>query len=142
VSGYLLDVNVLSETLKVAANEGVLQWFEETPESWLWVSVITLGEVRKGIVRLPPSRKRDRYEWWLEVELRQQFAGRVLSVDEEVADVWGRLLGEGMAKGTPVPAVDTLLAATALVHGLTLVTRNTRDIAGTGVRTVNPWLGG
>src|SRR6185369_14075346 len=99
-------------------------------------SVLTLGELRKGVASLEDERRRTALLDWLETELPAFFAGRVLPIDGEVADRWGRILA---AAGRPVPAIDSLLAATALHHGLTLVTRNVRDVAGLGLEIINPW---
>ena len=133
---YLLDTNIISELRKGRrADEGVRFWMEATPASSLWVSVLVLGELRRGVEAL---RRRDPVSAdVLEVWLRAQasmHAGRVLPVDEEVADRWGRLNVPDL-----VPTVDGLLAATALVHGMTVVTRNTRDFAPTGVELLNPF---
>jgi hypothetical protein len=111
---------------------------EQRPTQALYLSVLTLGEIRKGIERLQGDARQAALLDWLEVELPRFFWGRVLAVDAHTADRWGRLQGSA---GRPLPAIDSLLAATALQHDLTLVTRNTTDFDGMGVRLVNPWLG-
>jgi predicted nucleic acid-binding protein len=139
VSGYLLDTNVLSEGVKLRPDARVKAWVDATDEQLLHVSVLTLGEIRKGIESLPASSRRATLESWLIQDLVVRMAGRILQVDEEVADRWGRLAGKAKAENRPLPAVDGLLAATALEHNLTLVTRNTRDVLLTGVPLFNPW---
>ena len=139
MNGYLLDTNVLSELMKPNPNARVVNWIEATDEDLLFLSVLTLGEIRKGIMELRAGSRRARLESWLETDLRARFAGRILPVDEAVADRWGTLAAVGEAAGRPVPVIDGLLAAEALHHNLTLVTRNTTDVAGTGVLVLNPW---
>ncbi len=139
MSGFLLDTNVLSELIRPKPDGNVLRWIEETDESILFLSVLTLGEMRNGIARLGHGARRGRLESWLQVDLRARFHGRVLPIDEAIADRWGALSASAAAKGTPVPVVDGLIAATALHHNLTLVTRDSSDMAGTGVSTMNPW---
>lgn len=133
---YLLDTNVLSELRRRTPDPKVVEWVERRPATTLHLSVLTFGELRKGIETLPPGERRRGLSDWLEVELTGFFAGRVLSIDVAVADRWGRLVAEA---ARPVPAVDSLLAATALVHGLVLVTRNLRDFGFTGLEVTNPW---
>lgn len=135
---YLVDTNVLSELRRKQPHPQVVAWFAARPRQSLYLSVLTLGEIRKGIERLGDAARQQPLLDWLEVELPNYFVGRLLEVDAHTADRWGRLLGNA---GRPLPAVDSLLAATALQHDLTLVTRNTADFEGTGVRLINPWNG-
>lgn len=135
----LLDTNVLSELVRPAPDPGVVAWVRSVPDTTLHVSVLSLGELRRGIERLPDSARRERLRVWLEHDLPTWFEGRVLSVDVKVAEVWGRMLARA---GRPLPSIDSLLAATALVHGLRVVTRNVRDYADTGVEVFNPWSSG
>lgn len=107
----------------------------------LHTSTLTLGEIRKGIARLTDRGQARSLQLWLEQELVARFQGRILPVDEEVALEWGRLTGDSEAAGKPVPVIDSLLAATALTHHLTLVTRNERDFAPFPVAILNPWEG-
>lgn len=139
MSGYLLDTNVLSEGVKLRPDVKVKAWVDSIDEQLVHVSVLTLGEIRKGIESLPLSAHRATLESWLVHDLVVRFAGRILQVDKEVADRWGRLAGKAKAENRPLPAVDGLLAATAMEHNLTLVTRNTRDVLLTGVPVFNPW---
>jgi predicted nucleic acid-binding protein len=134
---YLIDTNVLSELRRKAPDARVLQWFAQRPAGTLYLSVLTLGEIRKGIESLADPTRRLALLDWLETELPAFFMGRILPVDAPVADRWGRLVAQA---GRPLPAIDSLLAATAAQHGLTLVTRNVRDVAPLGVALINPWV--
>ena len=108
------------------------------PASTLYLSVLTLGELRKGIEAVSDATRRMALTDWLDSELPAFFAGRILAIDAGVADRWGRLLA---VAGRPLPAVDSLLAATALHHRLSMVTGNSRDFTGTGLDVINPWSG-
>jgi len=134
---YLLDTNVISEVRKANGNADVRAWFASVPGHELYLSVLVVGEIRQGIERLarrdPPQAAA--LERWLG-QLRGRYADRILPVTTAVAEVWGR-----MNVPDPLPAVDGLLAATASVHGLTLVTRNTADVERTGVKVLNPFAG-
>jgi predicted nucleic acid-binding protein len=132
---YLLDTNVLSEVRKPHADSNVRRWFERVRSDELFLSVLVLGEVRQGVERL---KRRDAaqaavFERWLE-GLRRYYRERILPVDEAVVDVWGHINALD-----PLPVIDGLLASTALVHKLTLVTRNTRDVLRSGVVILNPF---
>lgn len=133
---YLVDTNILSELRRREPNLGVSAWITGRPSAGLYISVLSLGEIRRGIENLPDGDRRSRLADWLEVELPAFFGERVLPVDERVADRWGRLVSQ---IGRPVPAIDSLLAATALHHDLKLVTRNVRDFSYPGLEIVNPW---
>ena len=133
---YLLDTNVVSETIRRRQDKMVIGWLEQVPAEALFVSVLTLGEIRKGVEKLTDRKRREKLRTWLEHELPAWFEGRVLPVDLAVADRWGRLLAE---VGRPVPSVDGLLAATALHFQLRLVTRNTEDFDYPGLEVINPW---
>jgi predicted nucleic acid-binding protein len=140
VSGFLLDTNVISELVVARPEPRVTRWIEETEETLLYLSVLTIGEIRKGVTSLPQSARRISLEAWLDHDLVLRFTDRILSIDQPVADRWGRVAGSAAAKKSPVAVIDGLLAATALHHNLIFVTRNTRDIAATGVVTFNPWM--
>ena len=133
---YLIDTNVLSELRRKVPNAGVVEWFSRRPTSTLYLSVLTLGELRKGVEGVTDANRRRALLDWLETELPNFFAGRILSVDAQVADRWGRMVA---AAGRPVPAIDSLLGATAAHHDLSLVTRNVRDFADLGLDVINPW---
>lgn len=140
MTGFLLDTNVISELVRPKPDDKVLRWIGETDESILFLSVLTLGEIRNGVARLRAGRRRGRLESWLQVDLPLRFQDRILPIDAAIADRWGTVSAIAAAKGKPVPVIDGLLAATAFHHNLTLVTRNSSDVSGTGVATVNPWL--
>ena len=133
---YLVDTNVLSELRRKAPNKAVQGWFAARPGSTLYLSVLTLGEIRKGIEAVADAKRRMRLNDWLEADLPAFFTGRILGIDMAVADRWGRMVA---AAGRPLPAIDSLLAATAAQHGLRMVTRNTRDFADLGLDVINPW---
>lgn len=133
---YLIDTNVLSELRRKQPDAKVGEWMRARPRQSLFLSVLTLGEIRKGIEPVEDILKKQALSDWLEVELPNYFVGRLLDVTAQIADRWGRVLAHA---GRPLPAIDGMLAATALHHDLTLVTRNTKDFAGLGVRLINPW---
>lgn len=139
MSGFLLDTNVISELVKVKPEPRVTAWIENIDESLLYLSVLTLGEIRKGITSLRDGARRVSLEAWLDRDLVLRFSDRILSIDLVVADRWGRIAGSASARKAPLPVIDGLLAATALHYDLTLVTRNIADINGSGVAVFNPW---
>ena len=140
MNGFLIDTNVLSEYNRLTGpDSGVKRWLEATPRSSQYVSVITLAEIQKGIELLAEGKRRAQLEQWLRQGLEAWFSGRVLSVDREVAGRWASLVAQGVRTGRPLPTVDSLIAATALAHGFTIVTRNVRDFEAAGVATLNPW---
>ena len=140
MSGFLLDTNVISELVKPRPEANVASWIEATDESLLYLGVLTLGEIRRGISVLRQSRRRATLEAWLDKDLRERFEERLLAIDHEVADRWGLLTAAARNKGIVLPVIDGLLAATALEHNLTLVTRDTGQIPSMGVAVFNPWL--
>ncbi|HEX9297118.1 MAG TPA: type II toxin-antitoxin system VapC family toxin [Polyangiaceae bacterium] len=135
---YLIDTCILSEFTKPRPALSVDHWVAATPEAAQFVSVLTLGELEKGIHKLPASRRREMLERWL-VELRARFSGRILDVSEAVALEWGRVSARAEKGGQPVPVIDAFLGATALVHDLVVVTRNSSDIDRTGAKLLDPW---
>ena len=133
---FLLDTNVVSEIRKGEhCQTRVAAWFDRVGDADLFISVLTVGEIRKGIESVRPRdlRRAERLERWL-AELERFYAERILPVDARVADAWGRICAR-----RSVPTVDSLLAATAMVHDMTLVTRNTSDVDGLGASVLNPF---
>jgi predicted nucleic acid-binding protein len=139
VSGFLLDTNVVSELVRHRPNPRVCAWIESTREDLLYVSVLTIGELWKGIESVRDASRRVVLESWLASGLIPRFDDRILPVDEAVASRWGRLAGQSVARRMLLPVIDGLLAATAMHYNLTLVTRNVKDVAGTGVPIFDPW---
>ena len=141
MSGYLLDTNCISEMVRPRPEPRVLDWMEAADETMLYLSVLTLGEIRKGLAGMPQGKRRTRLETWLEVELRNRFEGRIVPIDAAIADRWGVLAAEGKQRGKALAIIDGLLAATALHHNLTIVSRNAGDFVHTRVQVLNPWVG-
>lgn len=142
-SGYLLDTNVVSELMKRRPNRRVAAWVEATPEELMHLSVITLGEIRKGIDRLEEDDpRRAALQSWLDRDLRIRFAGRLLAFDDHVAERWGQIEALAKRHRRTMSTIDAQLAATALHHGLTFATRNTAHIRHTAVPAFNPWSTG
>jgi predicted nucleic acid-binding protein len=139
MSGFLVDTNVLSEAVRTKPEPRVLDWIGAADETLLYLSVLTLGEIRKGLALLPQGKRRTRIEAWLDVEVQSRFAGRILPITSAVADRWGLLTAEARKKVRPLATIDALLAATALEHNFTIVTRNIRDFRDTHVLLLNPW---
>ena len=127
---------MLSELRRKAPDSGVVDWFSQRPPVTLHLSVLTLGEIRKGIEGISDDARRQSSIDWLETDLPTFFTGRILSVDGAVVDRWGRLVATA---GRPLPAIDSLLAATALKHDLMLITRHVKDFAGLPVQIFSPW---
>jgi toxin FitB len=136
---FLLDTNVVSEWTRLRPNAGVIGWLSECNEDSVFLSVITIAELRHGIERLSAGRRRSRLDAWLGDELLPRFDGRILSIEPGIADLCGRVVARREALGRPIHAMDALIAATATTHDLTLVTRNSTDFQ-TSVRSIlNPW---
>jgi predicted nucleic acid-binding protein len=136
---FLLDTCVISELIRPTPTPSVIEWMDDASEEALYLSVLTLGELEKGIARLRDARRRAKLTSWVRRELSLRFEGRVLAVDLPVAERWGTLVGESEAKGRPLPVIDSLLAATSLQHDLIVVTRNTADFERCGARCFDPW---
>jgi len=136
---FLLDTNVVSEWMKPHPNPGVVAWLADVDEDRVFLSVITLTELRYGIERMAPGHRRKRLDEWLEEELPLRFEGRILAIDGAVADACGKVVARTEALGRRLEAMDAFLAATALVHRLTVVTRNTSDFQPTVRGVLNPW---
>jgi predicted nucleic acid-binding protein len=136
---YLLDTNVVSEWAKPRPHPGVVAWLAEVDEDRSFISVISLAELRHGIERLSPGRRRVRLDEWLRHDLALRFEGRILPIDPAVADSFGKITARRDDLGRPIGTMDAFLAATAEVHGLTLVTRDTADFEPSATPIVNPW---
>ena len=139
MSGFLLDTNCISELVRVRPEPRVMEWMEAAEEGLLYLSVLTLGEIRKGLAGLAQGKRRTQLEAWVDVELQARFAGRILAVDAPIADRWGLLAAQAKRTGRVLPIIDGLLAATALHYNLTVVSRNTGDFANAQVQVLNPW---
>lgn len=135
---FLLDTNVISEPKRARPDEGVISWLGRQLLSDLHISVITIGELRRGIVRLEPGRRRDDLDFWLE-DMILRYQERILSVDLDVTERWASLAEVNRAAGRPSEMTDELIAATAHVHGLTVVTRNVRHFESSGCHVLSPW---
>jgi len=136
---YLLDTNVVSEWTRPRPDPNVVAFLAGTNEDTLFLSVVTLAELRRGVARMPDGRRRLALDTWLETDLTQRFDGRILGIDTEVADAWGRIMAAAEQSGRTPGVMDVWIAATATVRGLTLATRDVRDFAPLGVRVFCPW---
>jgi predicted nucleic acid-binding protein len=136
---FLLDTTVVSEWMKPLPNAGVIRWLAEVDEDRVYLSVMTLAELRYGTERLSPGARKSRLDVWLSEELPLRFEGRLLIIEATIANAWGRVMSKCSAAGKPIGLMDAFFAATAEVHALTLVTRNVSDFAAAGVPLFNPW---
>lgn len=136
---YLLDTCIISEVTKKKPDEKVVNWLLSIDEQSLFLSVLTIGELQKGITKLTDPSKKQKLETWLNTDLQQRFAGRIININTEIIMLWGTILGRLELLGTKLPVVDSLLAATALCNDLILVTRNVKDIKQSDCNYLNPW---
>jgi toxin FitB len=136
---YLLDTNVVSEWTRPRPDPAVVAFLASTDEELMFLSVITLSELRRGVDRLPTGRRRVALDDWLKHDLIQRFDGRILDVDQEVASAWGRIIAQAERRGKTPGVMDVWIAATAEVQSLTVVTRNVADFATLVGRIFNPW---
>lgn len=136
---WLIDTDALSESTRPNPDPSVRRWFAAHGDSALYLSAITLGELYKGAKRLPESRRRTRLSEWIELDLKKRFSDRILPVDLEVAEIWGQICADAERRGRELPVVDSLIAATALHHGMIVVTRNVAHFSLAGVPVENPW---
>lgn len=137
---YLLDTCVISELASKRASPAVVRWADSAEEDLLYLSVISLGEIRKGIEKVRDPVRREALLVWLRDELVPRFTGRIVPLDAETLLIWGELVGRLELRGRPMPAIDSLIAASALSGGFTLATRNEEDFTDSGVQLLNPWL--
>lgn len=136
---FLLDTNVVSEWTKPRPNPGVVEWLAQVDEDEVFLSVATFAELRHGIERLPAGDRRRRLDEWLRNDLPLRFEERIVGVDGAIADEWGRVVARRESRGRPISAMDALIAATAQVHGLTVVTRNMADFQASVKSVLSPW---
>jgi len=136
---YLLDTCVISELVKKKPDPKVVNWIDAAEESSLFLSAITIGEIQKGIEKLPNSKRKTSLRQWLSGQLLARFAGRIVAIDTDVMLIWGQLAARLDQQGRPMPAVDSFIAATALHGNFTLVTRNEDDFKYAGFSILNPW---
>ncbi len=136
---FLLDTNIVSEWIKQQPHSGVINWLSSVDEDRVHLSVITLAELRHGIERMSDEKRRERLEQWVQDELTQRFDGRVIEINARTADVWGRIVAKCQSAGKPIGTMDAFIAATAIVHQFTLVTRNVADFLTADVQLINPW---
>ena len=135
---YLLDTCVISELVKPTPDRKVVDWINELPPEALFLCVITIGEVRKGLTKLPDSRKKERLTLWLDT-LLIEYSERIFFIDLMVCENWGILQGNAEKAGTRMSTIDSLIAATTYTHNLTLATRNENDFAPSNIPIINPW---
>ncbi len=139
MKGYLVDTNIPSELTRDKPDARVAAFLRNADKSSMFLSVMTIGEICKGIAALPAGQRRTGLQDWLDIDVRSWFAKRILPVTEAVAERWGYLASAAKQRGLTVAVVDGVIAATALHHDLTLVTRNVKDFAGLGIQILNPW---
>ena len=136
---YLLDTCTISEMVSVQPNANVLSWFKSQNEKTLYLSIITIGEIEKGIYQLPASKKRTALETWFFDDLAPSFQNRILKIDQKLITAWAKMMADFKTKGIVRPSFDSLIEATALHHQLILVTRNVNNFQGSQVTILNPW---
>jgi tRNA(fMet)-specific endonuclease VapC len=135
----LLDTNVISELVARQPDQAVLAGIEALDQTAIYLSVITIGEIHRGIERLPELMKRDRLQAWLRDDLLVRFSDRIVPIDDGVMMAWGSMVARLIGEGRPLSTMDSLIAAQAIHHGYSLVTRNESDFRGTGAVVLNPW---
>lgn len=136
---FLLDTCLISELVKKSSHAGVIRWLDEQDEHKLFLSVLTLGELQKGISKLSDGDRKADLQAWVEHDLVERFHGRIVGLDLETAMVWGKLQGEAEQTGDKLPVMDSLIAASAIANGFIVVTRNVRDMERCRVRVFSPW---
>ena len=136
---FLLDTCVISEMIKQKPSKRLIKWIKKEDESNFYISVLTLGELHKGIEKLPESRRREELHNWVENDLKGRFSNKIIDIDIQVAMMWGKIQGLAERVGRPMPAIDALIAATGITHHLTIATRNVSDMKESGVALFNPW---
>lgn len=137
---YLLDTNVISELISKSPNAGVIEFLNVTEEKSLFLSVITLGEIKAGIEKLPDGNKKEKLKNWLEIDLLNRFNDRIIDVDLSVMMRWGEIVSRSQSLGRPLPIMDSLIAAQCALHDLTLITSNQKDFENLSLALINPFL--
>ncbi len=137
---FLLDTNVISEMTRPLPSAAVLAWLAAVEQNDVYLSAVTIAELRYGVERMPSGQRRKRLSDWLFVDVPMRFGGRILPIDETVAHAWGQAVAMADAAGRPIAVIDAFVLATAVVHKLTVVTRNERDFRMLAPDVVNPWL--
>lgn len=136
---YLLDTCVISEVIKPKPCLAVIDWLRQQDESSLYISVLTFGEIEKGIEKSADQTRKNKLKLWVEEDLKQRFDGRALQIDMQVATKWGETQGKSELAGRPLPSIDGLIAVTGLTNNCVVVTRNVSDMKQSGVELFNPW---
>lgn len=136
---YLLDTCLILELAKPKPSKKVVDWVLSENETSFYVSVITFGELHKGVEKLPESKKKEELRDWVEDELKNRFQNRIIGIDMNISILWGKVQCLAEKKGKPMPAIDSLIAATGVAYDLTVVTRNVADMKQSGVKLFNPW---
>ena len=136
---YLLDTCVISELIKPKPSSKVIKWLRSCPDENLFLSSLTIGEIQKGISKLPNSRKKNNLQEWMDSELIRRFDKRILGIDFKVAQKWGEIQASSEISGTKMPVIDSLIASTGIVYDMTVVTRDTSDMEKSGAKLFNPW---
>ncbi len=137
---YLLDTCVISEIIRPRADENVISWVQNQDEKSLYLSVLTFGEIEKGIEKSPDEARKRKLQLWLEEDLKERFKGRIIPINMDVAVKWGAIQGNTELSGKPMPAIDGLIAVSGLVHNCIVVTRNVSDMEQSAVELLNPWV--
>ena len=136
---YLLDTCVLSELIKKNPSQKVVKWVSKNDEANLFISVLTIGEIHRGIEKLPKSKKKEKLHQWVNNDLKERFKSRIIDFDLQTATVWGRVQAHSELLGKGMPAIDGQIVATGITYDLTVVTRNTKDMEISGANLLNPW---
>jgi len=136
---YLLDTCVLSELIKKNPSPKVIKWVSKIDENDLFLSVLTIGEIHKGVEKLPESKKKDELHQWVNYDLKERFRNRIIDFDLKAATVWGKIQAHSELSGKAMPAIDGRIAATGIAYDLAIVTRNTKDMEISGAILLNPW---
>lgn len=136
---YLLDTCVISELKNINPNSSVVEWVNSHKEEDIYISVLTIAEIQKGITKLPDSQKKNILQEWLDNDLQQRFLGKILDINYEVASSWGKIQGKAEQHGKKMSVIDSLIAASGIVFDCTIVTRNVNDMEASGCKILNPW---